>query len=49
MQKVDENLEAVLDDAVRAPAGDVHHEADAARVVLVAGIVEAAGLWRFGT
>ena len=38
--QIDENGQTLLDDVVRTPALDVHDEADAAGVVLEAGIVE---------
>ena len=45
MRQVVEHLQSLLHDIVRALALDVDHEADAAGVVLVRGIVEAL---RFG-
>ena len=44
VQQVDEDLQPLLDDAVRAAALDVDDEADAAGVVLVARIVQADGI-----
>ena len=41
--QVDEHLEGLPDDRVRAAALDVDDEADAAGVVLVARVVEASG------
>src|SRR5262249_35057693 len=46
MEQVEQHLQALLDDAVRLAAFDVHDEADAAGVVLVARIVEAGGGWQ---
>jgi hypothetical protein len=40
MEQVDENRECSADDRVGAPPFDVHDESDAARVVLVAGVVK---------
>ncbi len=40
VQQVEQDLQALLDDAVRTPALDIDHEADTARVVFVARIVE---------
>src|SRR6185503_17989767 len=48
VEQVDQDPQALLDDAVRAPSLDVDDEADAARVVLVARIVEAGGVGRDG-
>ena len=45
MGQVGEDLQAFGDDVVRAFALDVDDEADAARVVLVSGIVEALLFW----
>src|SRR5487761_2210935 len=44
MVEVDEDFQALADDVVRLAALDVHHEADAARIVLVARIVQALAL-----
>ena len=38
--EIDQDLQALADDVVRLPALDVGHEADAARVVLVARVVK---------
>ena len=43
MEQVDEDLKGLAHYGVLAAALDVDHEADAARVVLVAGIVETGG------
>jgi hypothetical protein len=40
VQQVDQHLQPLLDDAVRAPSLDVDDEADTARVVLVTRIVQ---------
>ncbi len=40
VQQVEEDLQPLLDDSVRLPPFDVDHEADAAGIVFVAGIVE---------
>ena len=40
MQQVDEELQRLLDDRVRAHAFDVHDEPDSTRVFLVARVVE---------
>ena len=44
VEQVDEHLEGLADDRVRARPLDVDDEADAARVVLVSGVVEPLGL-----
>src|SRR5262249_57406685 len=43
MRQVVEHLQPLLDDIVRFDALDIHHEADAASVVFVLGIVETLG------
>ena len=43
VQEVDQDLERLAHDRVRAPPLDVHDEADAAGVVLVARVVETLG------
>jgi hypothetical protein len=45
VKQVLQDRERLLDDAVGSPSLEVDHEADAARVVLVTGIVEALGRW----
>jgi hypothetical protein len=40
MEQVDEDREGSAHDRVGAPPFDVHDESDAARVVLVAGVVK---------
>ena len=46
MLEVDENFECLPDDAVRLAPGDVDHKADAARIVLELGIVQALFGWQ---
>jgi hypothetical protein len=43
VEEVLEHLQGLAHDGVRAPALDVHHEADAAGIVLVGGVVKALG------
>ena len=45
MLKIEQDLEAVLDDLVALHALDVGNEAKAAGVVLIGGLVEALRLW----
>ena len=52
VQQVDQDLQSLLDDRVRAAALDVDDEADAAGIVLVRGVVQsrrlpAAACWPF--
>ena len=47
--EIDEHFQAARDDGVRTHALDVDNEADAASVVLVAGVIQALGLGRCGT
>jgi hypothetical protein len=49
MLQVDEHLEPALDDSMRTLSFDVDNEADAARVMLEARVIQALGLRRCGS